>query len=532
MPFIDMICFAPLFTYHYHEQGLGADAEWIPTITTAFEKFFKFWNWGRKMGHDRTILKDINCYCKPGQMLLVLGRPGAGCTSLLKVLSEMRKGFTEVTGDVRYGGIDSKEFGKVYRGEVCYNEEEDINYPTLTAKQTLQFALRLKTPGKRIEDSKGEFINNVLYMLGNMLGLTKQMDTMVGNEFVRGLSGGERKRLTIAEAMTTGSCINCWDCSTRGLDASSALDYVRSLRIMTDILKKTTVATLYQASDSIYQLFDLTMVLYEGHCIYFGPMEQAKPYFEDLGFFCPSRKSTPDFLTGISNWQEREVKPGFEGKTPNTPQEFEACYRNSEICKQMHDVVAQYEAEIAESRPDIAFRQAVEEAHQKHAGKKSPFTATPFQQVKALTIRQFQLIYGMLIFITLSGYEMYLFSLCIGDKGALVSRYGGVIVKGLIMASVFFLMPKDATGLFSRGGFLFFSLTFNSLISQSELATFMQGRGVLEKHKSFALYRPAFFYLAQVMADIPLAIIQVIIFQICVYFMAGLSLTAGQVSIL
>lgn len=97
------------------------------------------------------------------------------------------------------------------------------------------------------------------------------------------------------------------------------------------------------------------------------------------------------------------------------------------------------------------------------------------------------------------------------------------------MASVFFHMPKEASGAFSRGGFLFFSLTFNSLISQSELATFMQGRGVLEKHKSFALYRPMWYYIAQVISDFPLAVIQVIIFQLCVYFMAGLSLTAGQV---
>ena len=100
------------------------------------------------------------------------------------------------------------------------------------------------------------------------------------------------------------------------------------------------------------------------------------------------------------------------------------------------------------------------------------------------------------------------------------------------MASVFFKMPHAASGLFSRGGFLFFSLTFNTLISQAELATFMQGRGVLEKHKNFSLYRPSFFYIAQVVADIPLSCIQVIVFQFCVYFIAGLNLTAGQVCIL
>lgn len=331
-------------------------------------------------------------------MLLVLGRPGAGCTTLLRVMSGVRKGFTEVSGDIKYGGIDAKEFTKYYLGEVCYNQEEDINYPTLTARQTLQFTLRLKTPGKRLQgEAKGQFVNNVLYMLGNMLGLTKQMDTMVGNEFVRGLSGGERKRLTIAEQMTTGSCINCWDCSTRGLDAASALDYVRSLRIMTDILKKTTVATLYQASDNIYDLFDNTLVLYEGHCIYFGPVGKARQYFEDLGFYAPPRKSTPDFLTGITNHLEREPKPGYEGKVPQTPKQFEEAYLNSDIFKEMQDILAEYEEEINQSRPDLAFRQAVVDAHQKHASKKSPFIASPYNQIMALTIRQFQLIYGKLL---------------------------------------------------------------------------------------------------------------------------------------
>jgi ABC-type multidrug transport system permease subunit len=162
-------------------------------------------------------------------------------------------------------------------------------------------------------------------------------------------------------------------------------------------------------------------------------------------------------------------------------------------------------------KPAEAFREAVKEAHQKHAPKHSPFVATYFQQVKSLTIRQFQLIWG--------------------DKGSLVSRYGGVIVKGLIMASVFYMMPTDLSGTFSRGGAFLFSLLFNALIAQSELAAFMQGRRVLEKHKHFALYHPSAFYIATVIADIPLAIIQVILFELCVYFMMGLQLEAGRVRI-
>lgn len=442
-------------------------------------------------------------------MLLVLGRPGAGCTSLLRVLSGMRGSFTEINGEVLYGDMDSKEFIKHYRGEVCYNGEEDVNYPTLTTRQTLEFALRNKTPGTRLpEQSKGEFINKTLYLLGNMLGLTKQMDTMVGNAFVRGLSGGERKRLSIAEQMTTRSTINCWDCSTRGLDASSALDYVRSLRIMTNIFHNTTVSTLYQASDSIFNLFDKILVLDEGHVIYFGPASDAKAYFEDMGFFCPPRKSTPDFLTGLCNPLEREMKPGFEEKVPLEAVAFEEMYNASEMRQRMMKELVEYEEEITLKKPSIQFKDAMKDEHQRKSVFHSPYTSTFFQQVKALTIRQHQLI--------------------LGDKGALITRYGTMIFQGLIMASCFYMMPLTATGAFSRGGALFFCALFNALIAQSELVSYMMGRPVLEKHKQFALYHPSAFYVSQVILDIPLALVQVIVFQLCAYFIMGLDLDAGK----
>lgn len=137
---------------------------------------------------------------------------------------------------------------------------------------------------------------------------------MVGNEWIRGLSGGERKRLTIAEAMTARSCINCWDCTTRGLDAASALDYTKSLRIMSDTLHKTSIASFYQASEDMFSLFDKVLLLDKGLCMYFGPAKEAKGYFEDMGFVCEDRKSTPDFLTGLTNLNERKVAPGFEDK--------------------------------------------------------------------------------------------------------------------------------------------------------------------------------------------------------------------------
>ncbi|KAI8371221.1 ABC-2 type transporter-domain-containing protein [Choanephora cucurbitarum] len=487
-------------------MGQAADAHTIPTVFS-FLQFWKMFGFGVS-SNKKTILHNLSGHCKEGEMLLVLGRPGAGCTTFLKIMANLRGAYTDINGTVSYGGIDPDTFAKHYRGQVCYNEEEDQHYPTLTAKQTLEFALRMKTPGKRLPDeTREDFVNKVLYMLGNMLGLTKQMNTMVGNAFVRGLSGGERKRMSIAEQMTTHSSINCWDCSTRGLDAASALDYVRALRIMTDIQHKTTVATLYQASNSIYSLFDKVLLLDEGRCLYFGPVEYAKEYFESLGFHCPARKSIPDFLTGLCNPNEREIIPGFESTAPRFASDFEQRYLESNVYQQAMADLKEYEQVIANEKPADTFRRAVDEQHQKRASKKSPYTASFYQQVKALTVRQFYL--------------------NITDIGALISRYGTILIQALITASCFFKMAPDGLGAFSRGGALFFAVLFNAFISQSELMAFLMGRPILEKHKQYALYRPSAFYIAQVVMDVPYAIVQVLLFEICAYFMMGLKLTAG-----
>ncbi|CAO3630281.1 unnamed protein product [Cunninghamella blakesleeana] len=492
-------------------KGLAADAHTIPTVFNFIGNMLQFWKHfgiGVSSG-KKEILRDLTGFCKDGEMLLVLGRPGAGCTSLLKVIANIRGSFTDIDGTVSYGGIDHKTFQNQYLGQVCYNEEEDLHYPTLTTKQTLTFALRCKTPGKRLpNETKTDFVNKVLYLMGNMLGLTKQMDTMVGNAFVRGLSGGERKRLSIAEQMTTTSNINCWDCSTRGLDAASALDYVRSLRIMTDIFNKTTVATLYQASNNIYNLFDKVIVLDQGYCIYFGPGELAKPYFESIGFYCPPRKSIPDFLTGLCNPLEREIKPGFEQSVPQHAADFQKRYQESQIYKDMMAELKEYEDKINKENHANAFRDAVSQEHQKHTSKKSPYIASFYQQVIALTVRQYHLL--------------------IKDTEALISRYGTILIQGLITASCFYNLPLDALGAFSRGGALFFAVLFNAFISQSEMVRFLMGRPILEKHKHYAMYRPSAYYIAQVVLDIPYAIAQVLLFELCTYFMMGLNLTAGR----
>ena len=218
----------------------------------------------RKSMKMRKILQNVNALAEAGEMVLVLGRPGAGCSSFLKVTAGETDQFAGgVTGEIAYDGIPQDEMMKKYRADVIYNGELDVHFPYLTVQQTLDFAIACKTPAKRVNDvSKEEYIKSTRELYATIFGLRHTYNTKVGNDFVRGVSGGERKRVSIAEALAANGTIYCWDNATRGLDASTALEYAKAIRIMTNLLKSTAFVTIYQASENIYETFDKVTVLY------------------------------------------------------------------------------------------------------------------------------------------------------------------------------------------------------------------------------------------------------------------------------
>jgi ABC-type multidrug transport system ATPase subunit len=213
------------------------------------------------------------------------------------------------------------------------NTEEELFFPTLTVGQTVDFATRMKIPRHLPSNIKSpvEYQRENRDFLLKSMGISHTHDTKVGNEFVRGVSGGERKRVSIIETMATRGSVFCWDNSTRGLDASTALEYTKAIRAMTDMFGMSSIVTLYQAGNGIYNLFDKVMVIDEGKEIYYGPMKQARPFMEELGFICRDGANIADFLTGVTVPTERVIKDGFEHKFPRSADEIRAAYEKSGI---------------------------------------------------------------------------------------------------------------------------------------------------------------------------------------------------------
>lgn len=453
----------------------------------------------------RTLCNDFTGIVRDGEMMLVLGRPGSGCTTFLKAVANQRGGYASVTGDVSYGGISAKEQLAHYRGEVNYNPEDDQHFPTLNVWQTLKFSLLNKTKKRE----KGE-INVIVEALMKIFGISHTAKTLVGNEMVPGVSGGERKRVSIAETLATKSTVVCWDNSTRGLDASTALDYANSLRIMTDISDRTTLVTLYQAGEQIYELMDKVLVIDQGRMVFQGRASQAKQYFVDMGLHCPDRETTADFLTSITDPAQRIFREGFEAKAPKTAEEFERAFKNSSYYQNVLADVADYEKTIGTTEHSDAreFKQSVKEQQSKRVSTKSSYTVSFWRQVLACTQREFWLFWG--------------------DKPTIYTKFFIIIANGLIVGSLFYGQPTDTGGAFSRGGTGFFSILFLGWLQLSELMKAVSGRVVIDRHREYAFYRPSAVVMARFLADFPIIITQVIPFTIIVYFLTGLDVDVSK----
>lgn len=496
---------------------------------------------GGKKAPLKTIIDNSSGCVKPGgkfsrardsamidtdiipEMLLVLGNPGSGCTSLLNILSNHRLGYAEIDGDVSFGAMSSDE-AKEYRGQIStyptqirypqrcltttvMNTEEEIFFPTMSVGATLDFATRMKVPYKLPPDiqSAEEYARVYKEFLLKSLGIEHTHDTKVGDEYIRGVSGGERKRVSILECLATRGSVFCWDNSTRGLDAGSALDWTKAMRAMTDILGLTTIATLYQAGNGIFEQFDKVLILDEGKQIYYGPREEAVPFMQDLGFLCDPAANQGDFLTSVTTPDVRAIAEGHEKNFPRNGEEVRAAYERSPIYSQMM-------AELDYPNTDEARQNTLDfqemEARDKHKSlpKHTTVTTSFYSQVKAAVTRQYQILWG--------------------DKPTLIVKQVSTLIQALVAGSLFYAAPDHSAGLFLKGGALFFCLLYPAYMGLSEVTDSFTGRPVLAKHRSFALHYPAAFVIAQVAVDIPLFLFQMTHFGIVIYFMVGLRTTA------
>lgn len=465
----------------------------------------------KKKGDDklRKIVQNININVNAGEMCLVLGRPGAGCSSFLKTIAGETDLFVKVEGDISYNGIPQDEMMKSFKRDVIYNPELDVHFPHLTVSQTLEFAIGCRTPLIRFDGfSRKKYVEAMRDIWATVFGLTHVYHTKVGNDFVRGVSGGQRKRVSIAEAMVARGSVYCWDNATRGLDSSTALEYAQAIRTSTNLMKTSSFVTIYQAGENIYEVFDKVTVLYQGRQIYFGPADKAKQYFIDMGFFCPPRQATAEFLTAVTDPLGRTAREGFENKVPRTPAEFEQYWINSPEFAVLQSEIANKLLEHGDGKETKErFHENMLQEKMKYSSARSRYTVNFMEQIRLCTIRGAQNI--------------------IGDKLYSVTMVVAAIIQLLIVGSLFYDIPNSSSGIFGRGGTIFFAILYFALMTLAEVSSTFAERPIIAKQKGYSFYHPSANVLSYVVTQLPLKSIAITCFVLIVYFLTNLKRDAG-----
>jgi ABC-type multidrug transport system ATPase subunit len=243
---------------------------------------------------ERTILKGITGEARPGELLAVLGPSGSGKSTLLSILGG-RLPSPRYTGTVLAGGRAPCRSVQRRTGFVA---QDDVLHPHLTVRETLAFCAMLRLPRSAPSAAKAAAAEAVIAELG----LGACADTAVGNAFVRGVSGGERKRVSIGHELLVNPSLLVLDEPTSGLDSTAAARLVATLAAVAR-KGRTVVASVHQPSTRVYRMFDAVLLLAEGSCLYYGAGRDAMDYFASVGFAPGFHVNPADFMLDLANGQ-------------------------------------------------------------------------------------------------------------------------------------------------------------------------------------------------------------------------------------
>ncbi|KAM5341482.1 hypothetical protein ACJ41O_014513 [Fusarium nematophilum] len=496
--------------------GTGAALQLQQTLGDVFQaplRLGEHLRSGKK--EPKKILHRFDGLLRGGETLIVLGRPGSGCSTLLKTMTGELEGLSlGKTSRIHYNGISQKDMMKEFKGEATYNQEVDRHFPHLTVGQTLEFAAACRmtsNPVSLVGRPREEACQTATKIVMAVCGLSHTYNTKLGNDFIRGVSGGERKRVSIAEMMLAQSPMAAWDNSTRGLDSATALKFAQAIRLASDYTGSANALAIYQASQAIYDLFDKAVVLYEGRQIYFGPANAAKDYFERMGWHCPQRQTAGDFLTSVTNPQERQPRQGMGNQVPRTAEEFELYWHNSPEYRTLQEEIELYQQEFPihnRSEAIASWRQHKNFNQAKHVRPKSPYIISLATQIRLTTKRAYQRIWN--------------------DLSATATSVITNIVMALIIGSVFYDTSDTTAGFASKGAVLFMAILMNALTAISEINSLYAQRPIVEKHASYAFYHPAAEAISGIVADIPIKFLSGVAFNLILYFLAGLRREPGN----
>ena len=466
----------------------------------------------------------------PGSTTLLLAPPGHGKTSFLKALAgRLPPGAVE--GSVTFSGVDQKDLlarGVYLKLLANYVDQLDVHLPFLTVRETAEFACVNSTVDPTVMENDmliREAANRVDRVI-KLLNLTGCANTLVGNNLVRGVSGGEKKRVTVAEALVSNARLLCMDEISTGLDASVTYDICASIRAWAKEMRGTVIIALLQPTPEVYNLFDDILLMREGAVVYHGPRKQLPAYVTALGFKPPGDANHADDSTvDMADWlvellasptkllkkQLLAAKGGVStadglagagdshaalvdlGTAPRTTADLVAAWTSSSICTQR-----------LEAPPVAATLELSSRFAKQQYGR--PYPRAGLVHFQTLLKRQFLITSRNGLFVT--------------------ARIMSSVVISTILGSVWFNLDKGQ-GL-AKFGMLLFCVLQVAFANFSEVPFAVEYKFIAYKHVQAGMYPPWAYTLAATIVQLPTAAIESAAFSVILYFMVGLVRDGGR----
>ncbi|KAL3646851.1 ABC transporter G member 39 [Castilleja foliolosa] len=469
------------------------------------------------------ILKDANGIVRPSRITLLLGPPGAGKTTFLLSLADKLDDQLRKSGKITYCGHEFSEF--VPQRTCAYISQHDLHHGEMTVRETLDFSGRCLGVGQRYEllaellrrekeagikpdpeidafmkatSISGQKTSLVTDYVLKILGLDICSDIMVGDDMRRGISGGQKKRVTTGEMLVGPAKALFMDEISTGLDSSTTFQIIRYMRQMVHILDITMIVSLLQPAPETYNLFDDVILLSEGQIVYQGPRDNVLEFFEYTGFKCPERKGVADFLQEVTSKKDQE----------------------------------QYWFKRDEPYRFISVSEFTEAFNSFHIGQKlSDDLSVPYDKSKVHRSALVKEKYGI------SNWE--LFRSCFSREWLLMKRNSFVyifkttqITIMAIIAFTVFLRTEMPFGELTDGGkylgALFFSLINVMFNGMAELAMTVFRLPVFFKQRDFLFYPAWAFGLPIWIMRIPISIMESAIWIVLTYYTIGFAPSAGR----
>ncbi|KAK9829866.1 hypothetical protein WJX72_008345 [[Myrmecia] bisecta] len=460
---------------------------------------------------ERQILFGITGSCNPGEVLALMGPSGSGKTSLLSVLGGRKPKAMRLSGVPHYNGAPLTKRAKRQVGFVL---QDDLLYESLTGHETLYFAAMLRLPRAMTAAQKTERVLTVV----TALGLDKCRDTIIGGFFRRGISGGERKRVSVGHELLINPSILLLDEPTSGLDSTTAMHLVATLRPLASV-GRAVVTTIHQPSSRLYTQLDKLLLLSEGHAMYYGQASLAADW-------CSERFLTahPDGYNhagavheaGLGNqlWSAAQSRKQLSPGLPIQAAAPEPLSQHHQDWDQDQDRDRIASSPSASSSHDIEL--AVGEGLAAppvglgpDGRKVNRWGASYTQQLKFLFVRAVK----TRRFETMS-----------------VQDIVQLLIVGLLCGLFWLQRGQSATvrGASDVTGLLFFQLVFLSFRSMfAALFTFRNEFKMMLKERASGMYRLSAFYFARTASDLPMELSLPTFYIVLMYFMSGLRLSAG-----